>query len=115
MNREEIKKIIKEETEAFLIGEGLIDALAMLFISPKLKKDVKKLKNSPEWKEWMQKLNSTRQEMEMYSDRLETRLKWYDELEKNPEKYGLRPSAVKAMRDAAISGGKYINHALGKK
>ena len=115
MKQSDLKRIIKEEVNRELMMEGIIDSLVMLFISPKLKKDVKKLKNSPEWKEWMQKLNSTRQEMEMYSDRLETRLKWYDELEKNPEKYGLRPSAVKAMRDAAISGGKYINHALGKK
>ena len=115
MKREEIKKIIQEETDAFLLAEGLIDSLVSLFIAPKLKKDIKKLKNSPEWKEWMQKLNSTRQEMEMYSDRLESRLKWYDELEKNPEKYGYKPSEIKAMRDAAISGGKYINHALGRK
>lgn len=115
MKREEIKKIIQEETEAFLIGEGLIDSLVSLFIAPKLKRDVKKLKNSPEWKEWMQKLNSTRQEMEMYSDRLETRLKWYDELEKNPEKYGYKPSEIKAMRDGAIAAGKVTNRVLGRR
>jgi hypothetical protein len=115
MKREEIKKIIKEETEAFILGEGLIDALAMLFISPKLKKDVKKLKNSPEWKEWMQKLNSTRQEMEMYSDRLESRLAYYDELEKNADKLGLSTTQIKHMRDAAIQTIKYSNSALGKR
>jgi hypothetical protein len=115
MNREEIKKIIKEETEAFIIGEGLIDSLVSLFIAPKLKKDIKKLKNSPEWKEWMQKLESTRKEMEMYSDRLESRLKWYDELEKNPEKYGLNAKDVKVMRDTAIAGGKYTNHVLSRR
>jgi hypothetical protein len=115
MKREEIKKIIKEETEAFILGEGIIDSLIMMFISPKLKRDVKKLKNSPEWKEWMQKLNTTRQEMELYNDRLEQRLKWYDELEKNPEKYGLNTKDIKAMRDVAIGGVKLNKLVLGKK
>jgi len=114
MKQSDLKRIIKEEVNRELMMEGIIDSLVMLFIAPKLKKDIKKLKNSPEWKEWMQKLNSTRQEMEMYSDRLESRLKWYDELEKNPEKYGYTPSQIKHMRDAAIAGGKYTNHALGR-
>ena len=108
-------KLVQEALEASMISEGLIDSLVSLFIAPKLKKDIKKLKNSPEWKEWMQKLDSTSKEMEMYSDRLETRLKWYDELEKNPEKYGYKPSEIKAMRDAAIAGGKYTNHVLGRR
>ena len=115
MKREEIKKIIKEETEAFIMSEGILDSLIMMFISPKLKRDVKKLKNSPEWKEWMQKLNTTRQEMELYNDRLEQRLKWYDELEKNPEKYGLNAKDIKSMRDVAIGGVKLNKLVLGKK
>ncbi len=110
MKREEIKKIIKEETEAFLIGEGLIDSLVSLFIAPKLKKDIKKLKNSPEWKEWMQKIKSTSQEMEMINDRMEARLKYYDELEKNADKLGLSPSKIKTMRDLAINSIKINKH-----
>ena len=109
------RKLVQEALQASMISEGLIDSLVSLFIAPKLKRDVNKLKNSPEWKEWMQKLDSTRKEMEMYSDRLESRLKWYDELEKYPEKYGYSPSQIKAMRNASITTGKYTNHALGRK
>lgn len=108
-------KLVQEALEASMISEGLIDSLVSLFIAPKLKKDIKKLKDSPEWKEWMQKLNSTRQEMEMYSDRLESRLAYYDELEKNADKLDLSRSAIKALRNSAIATGKYTNHALGRK
>ena len=109
------RKLVQEALQASMISEGLIDSLVSLFIAPKLKRDVNKLKNSPEWKEWMQKLDSTRKEMEMYSDRLEARLKYYDELEKNPEKYGVTAKGVKHMRDLAIQTGKYTNHALGRR
>jgi hypothetical protein len=71
MKREEIKKIIQEETEAFIMSEGIIDSLLMMFLSPKLKRQTDDLKNSPDWKELVQKINTTRDEMEMYNKRFE--------------------------------------------
>ena len=106
MKRSELKKIIKEEVERELVIEGIIDSLVMMFLAPKLKRDAKKLKNSPEWKELVQKINTTRAEMDLYNDRLEQRLKWYDDLEKDPEKHGLNKKDIEALRNAAIGGGK---------
>ncbi len=101
-------------------SKGLFDNVEYVFttksfIFRNLNKDIDNLKNSPEWKQNIRKLNETRVEMEKYLDKNEARLAQLDEWEKNPEKYGLRPSAIKAMRDAAISGRKYTNHALGNK
>ena len=85
------------------------------FIFRNLNKDIDNLKNSPEWKQNIRKLNETRAVMEKYSDDLPARLAQYDEWEKHPEKYGYSPSQIKAMRDGAIAAGKVVNHVLGNK
>jgi hypothetical protein len=101
-------------------SKGLFDNVEYVFttksfIFRKLNKDIDNLKNSPEWKQNIRKLNETRAEMEKYNDELPARLAQYDEWEKHPEKYGFKPSQIKAMRDSAIAVGKYTNHALGNK
>jgi hypothetical protein len=101
-------------------SKGLFDNVEYVFttksfIFRNLNKDIDNLKNSPEWKQNIRKLNETRAVMEKYSDELPARLAQYDEYEKHPEKYGFKPSEIKALRDAAIAGGKYTNHALGNK
>ena len=101
-------------------SKGLFDNVEHVFttksfIFRNLNKDIDNLKNSPEWKQNIRKLNETRTVMEKYLDKNEARLAQLDEWEKNPEKYGYSPSEIKHMRDAAISGRKYINHALGNK
>ncbi len=62
---------MQEVTEELIISEGIIDSLIMLFLSPKIKKDVNILKNSPDWKELIHKINTTRDEMELWNGRLE--------------------------------------------
>ena len=99
-------------------SKGLFDNVEYVFttksfIFRNLNKDIDNLKNSPEWKQNIRKLNETRAVMEKYSDELPARLAQYDEYEKHPEKYGFKPSEIKALREAAIAGGKYTNHALG--
>ena len=101
-------------------SKGLFDNVEHVFttksfIFRNLNKDIDNLKNSPEWKQNIRKLNETRTVMEKYSDELPARLAQYDEWEKHPEKYGYKPSEIKALREAAIAGGKYTNHALGNK
>jgi hypothetical protein len=105
-------------------SKGLFDNVEYVFttksfIFRNLNKDIDNLKNSPEWKQNIRKLNETRVEMEKYSDELPARLAYYDDLEKNPEKYGFKhgisASAIKALRNSAIATGKYTNHALGNK
>lgn len=101
-------------------SKGLFDNVEYVFttksfIFRNLNKDIDNLKNSPEWKQNIRKINETRVEMEKYLDKNEARLAQYDEWEKHPEKYGYKTSEIKAMRDAAIAGWKYTNHALGNK
>jgi len=91
MKRSEIKKLMQEVKEELIISEGIIDKLLFLFLSPKIKKDVDKLKNSPDWKELVQKINTTRDEMEMYNKRLEKYLKDCEENAKWFRKRGLKP------------------------
>lgn len=71
MKRSELKQIIKEEVNRELMMEGILDSLLMLFLSPKLKRQTDNLKNSPDWQELVQKINTTRDEMEMYNKRFE--------------------------------------------
>jgi hypothetical protein len=71
MKKSELKKIIKEEVDRHIMMEGLIDSIIMMFLSPKIKKEVDVLKKSPDWKELIQKINTTRDEMEMWNSRFE--------------------------------------------
>jgi hypothetical protein len=101
-------------------SKGLFDNVEHVFttksfIFRNLNKDIDNLKNSPEWKQNIRKLNETRTVMEKYVDNLPARLAQIDEWEKNPEKYGYSPSAIKALRNSYIATGKYTNHALGNK
>ena len=95
MKKSELKKIIKEEVDRHIIMEGLIDSIIMMFLSPKIKKDVNKLKGSPEWKELMQKINTTRDEIDMYNDRFEKYLKLMKRDELEAKKHGYKYSGNK--------------------
>lgn len=75
MKRSELNKIIKEEIGRHLVIEGIIDSLISLFISPKIRKDVKNLKGSPKWKELEQKLSAIKDDMQNYNDQLEAYIK----------------------------------------
>lgn len=92
MKRSKLTEIIKEEVKRHFIIEGIVDSLVMMFLSPKVKKDVDKLKNSPEWIEIVHKLNTTRSEMEMYNKRAEEYLKKCKELEAQAKKQGYKIS-----------------------
>ncbi len=74
MKRSKLIQIIKEEVNREIIIEGIIDKLLWLFLSPKVKKDVSKLKGTPEWKELVQKINTTRDEFDFFNKRFEKRL-----------------------------------------
>jgi hypothetical protein len=101
-------------------SKGLFDNVEYVFttksfIFRKLNKDIDNLKNSPEWKQNIRKLNETRVEMEKISERMEARLEYYDDLEKNAEKLGIKPSKIKTMRDLALNSIKISNHFTSKK
>jgi len=65
-------------------SKGLFDNVEYVFttksfIFRNLNKDIDNLKNSPEWKQNIRKINETRVEMEKYLDKNEARLAQYDE------------------------------------
>ena len=69
---------------------GIIDGLISLFMGGRIKKDVDKLKNSTEWKELWTKINTTREEIEMYNDRFEEILKKCREQEAEAKRKGYK-------------------------
>jgi aryl carrier-like protein len=72
MKQSDLKRIIKEEVHREQnLNEGILDSLIMMFLSPKIKREANTIKNSPDWKELVQKINTTRDEMEMYNKRFE--------------------------------------------
>ena len=90
MKQSKLQKIIKEEIQKEIISEGIVDSLLSLFIGPKIRKDVDKLKNSSEWKELWAKINTTRNEIEMYNDRFEKILKKCKEEEAYAKRKGYK-------------------------
>jgi len=54
MNKQEIRKLIREEllkeSNKSKLNEGLLEKLLMAFLSPMIKREVKKIKNDPEIK-----------------------------------------------------------------
>ena len=55
MNKQEIRKMIREEllhetSNKSKLNEGLLEKLLMAFLSPMIKREVKKIKNDPEIK-----------------------------------------------------------------
>lgn len=90
MKQNKLQKIIKEEIQKEIISEGIVDSLLSLFIGPKIRKDVNKLKNSPEWKELLAKINTTRDEIEMYNDRFEKLIKKCKEEEAYAKRKGFK-------------------------
>ncbi len=92
MKRSELIQIIKEEVKREVMIEGIIDSLISLFLSPKIKKDIKKLKGSPEWVELVRKLNATREEMEMFNNRFEDSLSRLKKSEAAAKKAGIKLS-----------------------
>lgn len=88
MKQSELKKIIREEVQKELVIEGIIDSLIMLFISPKIRRDIKQLKGSPEWIELNQQFKKNQEEMQMVANRIEDQLKKYKEFEAEAKKKG---------------------------
>jgi hypothetical protein len=106
MKRSKLIQIIKEEVNREIIIEGIIDKLLWLFLSPKVKKDVDLLKGSAEWKELVHKLNTTRDEMEMYNNQAEEYLKRCKERVAAAKKQGFKVSNCNDLESGLMSDRK---------
>ena len=101
------RKLVQEALQASMISEGIIDSLLMMFLSPKLKRDTDKLKNSPDWKELVQKINSTRDEMDMYNKRLSKYLIDYNKIVADAKKKGIKVKPNATIEDIIAMTSKY--------
>jgi hypothetical protein len=90
MKRSELKSIIKEEVNRAVLIEGIIDKLLMLFIGPKLQRDINTLKTSTEWKELMQKVKVTADEIETIQNRLKSEVERCKKLNAQAKRLGLK-------------------------
>jgi hypothetical protein len=77
MKKSELKQIIKEEyqkmnknNKSILTEESLITKILYMFLAPKVKKDINKLKKTPEYKEYEQQAKIAVDNLEQISDRL---------------------------------------------
>lgn len=90
MKRSDLTQIIKEEVNRHLMIEGIIDTIMMAFLSPKIKKEVSKLKKTAEFKELLKRLQYDKEQIEMYSDRAEKALAKCKETQAKSKKMGVK-------------------------
>lgn len=106
MKQNEIN-LVREALQASIICEGIIDSLLMMFLSPKLKRDTDKLKNSPDWTELVQKINQNRKEIDMYNKRLERYLVDYNKIVADAKKKGIKVKPDATIEDIIAMTSKY--------
>jgi hypothetical protein len=100
MKKSELKQIIKEEyqkmnknNKSILTEESIITKILYLFLSPKVKRDIKKVKNSPEWIELERQAKLAASELEAINKRLERAYKDQDTNIKSMQKAGIKITA----------------------
>ena len=97
MKKSQLKQIIREEyhnvTGNMLTEESIITKILYLFLSPKVKKDIEKVKNSPEYIELERQASLLAKTLEPINRRLDRIYNDRLELEKDAKKYGIKVSA----------------------
>ena len=106
MKKSELKQIIKEEyqkmnkyNKSILTEESIITKILYLFLSPKVKRDIKKVKNSPEWIELERQAKLAASELEAINKRLERAYKDQDTNIKSMQKAGIKITADMSPKD----------------
>lgn len=94
MKKSQLKQIIKEEykqvTGNMLKEESIITKLLYLFLSPKVKRDIKKVKNSPEYIELERQAKLAANELDAINKRLERAYTKSDKSIKDMQKAGIK-------------------------
>lgn len=80
---------MNKNNKSILTEESIITKILYLFLSPKVKRDIKKVKNSPEWIELERQAKLAASELEAINKRLERIYSNRLELEKDAKKYGI--------------------------
>ncbi len=100
MKKSDLKQIIREEYKtvtgksiSMLTEESIITKILYLFLSPKVKRDIKKVKNSPEWIELEQQATMAAKNLEAINKKLERNYKDQDASIKSMQKAGIKITA----------------------
>lgn len=97
MKKSKLKQIIREEyqnvTGNLLVEESIVTKLLYLFLSPKIKKDISKIKNSPEYIELERQAKLAAKELEAINKRLERSYKESDATIKSMQNAGIKITA----------------------
>lgn len=90
--REEIQKEVfsKKAQQYNSLTENIVADIIALVLTPKVRKDAAKLKNSPEWKELEAQAKKATAELEMINKRLERLQKEQEDLAKEAKKLGVK-------------------------
>ena len=97
MKKSQLKQIIREEYQtvtgkpiSMLTEESIITKILYLFLSPKVKRDISKIKNSPEYIELEHQAKLAAKEMEAINKKLERAYKDSDKNIKDMQKAGIK-------------------------
>jgi hypothetical protein len=97
MKKSELKQIIKEEyqkmnknNKSILTEESIITKILYLFLSPKVKRDVNKIKKSPEYIELEQQASIAAKSLEAINKKLERAYRDQDTNIKSMQKAGIK-------------------------
>jgi hypothetical protein len=94
MKKSQLRQIIKEEyktvTGKSSITENIVSKLITLILKPKIDRNVKELKNKPEYIELEQQAKLAVKNLEAITDKLVRVSKKQDELEKEAKKLGVK-------------------------
>ena len=100
MKKSQLKQIIREEYQtvtgkpiSMLTEESIITKILYLFLSPKVKRDISKIKKSPEYIELERQATLLAKTLEPINKRLDRIYNNRIELEKEAKKYGIKVSA----------------------
>jgi uncharacterized protein (UPF0335 family) len=90
MKLSKIKSVISEQLSKSgnPITEGLLEKILLLILSPKVRRDAEKLKNSPEWKNLQARLKQSVENLKGLEKEAEDLVKSSDELYKQAKTYG---------------------------
>jgi uncharacterized protein (UPF0335 family) len=90
MKLSKIKSVIAEQLSKSgkPITEGLLEKILVLVLSPKVRRDAEKLKNSPEWKNLQARLKQSVENLKGLEKEAENLVKSSEDLYKQAKTYG---------------------------
>lgn len=104
MKLSKLKSIISEELNKIghPITEGLLEKILVMVLSPKVRRDAEKIKNSPEWKNLQARLKQSVETLKSLEKEAEGLVKSSEELYKQAKTYGYEFSG-KTSHDQKVS------------